>query len=420
MAWRHAWMVGSALAATVLVPATAMAERVVFLNTEPLMVNNMNGQDPTLDSYNTTGFTPGPISGWPGLTEQQQTQLLYHLKEASVPFDIIWTFERPVMGSYDMIVMGTDEDNAILFPGLGCSAAIGLADCGDANAENISFLFYGCMSAGDQMDMHRVAFRIFSALGFGWGLENLTGTGQIMAGYTATGLEVGDVCTDISGMELCPGEHVGCPAGQQNSTADLLQRLGARIDDGPPFVTITAPEDDMVVNPDIQVTAAVGDLFGGLTVELEVVEAMQSLVDQTPPYSWSLTGIPQGTWTLRVNAIDADDNMVSEEISVCVDLPACGEEPGEDSTGTAGGESTGSGDEFTTDVFEPDTSTTSGSSSGGIPQPDPTTGAPVNPTSFGGDTPDTGCQCRADARGDGGPAGLLGLLLLLGVFTRRE
>ena len=62
---------------------------------------------------------------WEGLTDDQRTELLYWLKEGSLPFDVTYTFERPVMGTYDMVVMGTDTDADALFPGLGCSPAIG-------------------------------------------------------------------------------------------------------------------------------------------------------------------------------------------------------------------------------------------------------------------------------------------------------
>ena len=65
MAWRHAGTIGAALLGTLLTTGTARAERVVFINTEPLMVDNSNGHDPTLDSYGTMGFMPGPITGWP-------------------------------------------------------------------------------------------------------------------------------------------------------------------------------------------------------------------------------------------------------------------------------------------------------------------------------------------------------------------
>jgi hypothetical protein len=416
-------MLGSAALGALLVPASAAAERTVFVNLDPVMVVNTAGQDPTQNSYSTMGFTPGLASGWPALTEGQRTELLYLLKEASVPFDIVYTFERPAAGSYDMVVLGTAADNAAMFPALGCSPAIGLADCSDGNLENISFLFWGCMNVADQADMHRVAFNLFAATGFGWGLENLTGTGQIMAGYSATSLEFGDTCTNISGASICAGGHVGCAANQQNSTADLLARIGARVDDGPPTVTILSPEDGTVVAPDIEVTAAVGDLFGGLVVQLDIVEAGVSQIDERPPYRWNLAGVPQGNWTLQITATDADLNVVSQQVSVCVDLPACGEEPA-DSTG-ADGTSTGAddtgGDEFSTEVFDPSTSASASASTSTGEEPEPvTSGAPLEPTSFGGDTPDTGCQCRARAQGSEGSGAASILLLLLGALPRRR
>ncbi|MCH9687563.1 MAG: hypothetical protein K0V04_39380 [Deltaproteobacteria bacterium] len=403
---------------TWLVPGLAAAERVVFINTEPVVLNNAGGQDPTQDSYNTTGFVPGPASGWPGLTEAQQVQLLYWLKEASVPFDIVYTFQRPANGTYDMVVLGSAADNAALFPDLGCSAAIGIADCEDANDENISFLFWGCMNANDQADMHRVAFNIFAGLGFGWGLENLSVTGQIMGNYTVNALEFGNSCANIDGTQLC-ATHPGCADGSMNSTADLTQRIGLRVDDGPPVVSITAPEDNTVVSPDVMVEANVGDLFGGLEVVLEVVEVGQSLQDNQPPYGWSLTGIPQGTWTLRVTATDADMNSVSEEVTICVDLPECGAPPASDSSGggdssTGGLDTSGGGDSTTGEILI---------TTGDVDPPAPppmTTGAPSAPTTFGTDTPETGCQCRANGSGAPGPGMTLLSLLLLGAFIRRE
>jgi hypothetical protein len=408
-------MIGSVVAGVLCVPGSAAAERVVFINLDPVMLVNTGGQDPTMNSYNTMGFMPGPASGWAALTEDQRTELLYWLKEASVPFNIIYTFERPVTGTYDMVATGTAADNAALFPGLGCSAAIGLADCSDTNGENVSFFFWGCLDAADQTDMNRVAFNMFAALGFGWGLENLTGTGQIMASYSPTGLEFGDTCTTISGTSLCAGGHVGCPANQQNSTADLLSRLGARVDDGPPTVTILAPADGEAFDAGavVNVDAAVGDLFGGLAVTLEIVEAGQTQVDEQPPYHWTLGGIPQGMWTLRVSATDADASLVSQQVTVCVDLPECmGSLDGTGTGGTAGADTT-AGDDFSTEVFDPSTSTTSTSGSSSGDEPDPvTSGAPPQITSFGGDTPDTGCQCRADGAADrGGLVSMLGLLL---------
>jgi hypothetical protein len=425
MAWRRAAGLGSVIAGTLLVPDSAAAERVVFVNLDPVVLVNSAGQDPTMNSYNTTGFMPGPASGWPALTDDQRTELLYWLKEASYPFDIVYTFERPASGTYDMLVTGTAADSEALFPSFDCATSIGLADCSDTNGENVSFFFWGCTDAADQSDMHRMAFTMFASLGFGWGLENLSGTGQIMASYSPTSLEFGNVCTNISGAATCPGEHVGCPANQQNSTADLLARIGARVDDGPPTVTILEPADGagFEAGAVVDVDAAVGDLFGGLTVELEIVEVGQTQLDEQPPYHWTLAGIPQGNWTLRVNATDADGNLVSQEVSVCVDLPECGGASGSSGSGDSSGgvDDTTGGDEFTTEVFEPGTSTGGLGSSTGTDEPEPvTSGAPPQVTSFGGDGAETGCQCRARARGGDGLLSVLGLLVLLGALTRRE
>jgi MYXO-CTERM domain-containing protein len=276
------------------------------------------------------------------------------------------------------------------------------------------------MPAGDQADMHKVAFRIYSALGFGWGLENLGVSGQIMGGYSGVALHFGNSCQPISGTQNCIGAHVGCPDGQQNSTADLLARIGPRVDDGPPFVTITEPMPLQIVPSDFSVGASVGDLYGGLSVELELVEAGQIVPDDFPPYGWNLNGVPDGTWTLRVTATDADANVVSSEVVVCIGTDECDGAPGGTGTtggSTSGGDTTGDvGDGTTTVVFE-----TSGPSDPDPPPPDATTGPPPpDPTSFGMQDAETGCQCRADAGTPTSPAAWLWALFALGLARRRR
>jgi MYXO-CTERM domain-containing protein len=380
-----------------VIPGVAKAERVVYLNADPTAIVNTAGQDPTQNSYDTTGFTPGTISGWPGLTEAQRTELEFILKEATVPFDIVFTWERPAVGPYDMIVMGTAADRAALFPTSACSGAIGLADCGDTNDDNISFLFYGCMPAAQQTDMSRVAFTLLTGAGFGWGLENLDTVGQIGGSYTANGVHFGNACVAASSA-LCT-DHIGCPAGQQNSTADLNARIGPRVDDGPPTVTITSPTTMSDVEGSFEVTADVTDMFGGLTVTLDILEAAQELTDPEPPYEWNLSGVPAGVWTLQVMAVDADGNESSQQVTVCVDVTDCGGAgPGDTgSTGsddTAGaGEST-TGEDFATSGLVDFTTSGSSEDDGATGGPiDPT--VPANPTGFGGEGAETGCGCRA-------------------------
>ncbi len=406
---------GVAFTVVLLAPATVRAERIVYVNLDQTALTNANGQDPTTNSFTSNGFTPGTISGW-DLDEAQRAELMFWFREATVPFDIVFVDERPAVGTYDMLVFGDEVDNMELFADLGCSASIGLSDCDDTNLQNISFMFYGCISAAQQMDMKRVAFYGLTGLGFGWGLENLDASGQIMGSYTLSGLEFGDECTPIDGASTCA--HVGCAMGTQNSSDDLDNRLGGRVDDGPPVVTITSPMDQMVVPTDITVDATVEDTFGGISVQLEIVEVGQSLADDMPPYSWDLEGVPDGTWTLRVTATDADANMTTQEVVICVGVDECGqavEESGSSGPVVDGSSSGTPSDDDGEDTGTAETDTGVGESSG-----DGETGADdgaVDPTNtpvtatFGGDSAEAGCGCTS-ASPRGGALALLSLVLV--------
>ncbi|MBC8073739.1 MAG: Ig-like domain-containing protein [Deltaproteobacteria bacterium] len=397
------------LAGVAALPGVARAERTIFVNLGAQAINDAGGNDPAMNSFSTGNFNGGTTDGWGALTEAQRAELLFWLKEGTVPFDIHFTFERPAAGTYDMIAFGSAADAAELFADIGCPPAVGLSDCEDADAEDISFMFWGCMPAAQQDDMQRIAFNALTGAGFGWGLENLTSSGQIMGSYTLGGVEFGEECTPIDGTPACM--HGGCTAGLQSSATDVEARFGARVDDGPPVVTITAPADLSVTGTDVSVTADVTDEFGGLAVELEVVEAMgQSLADDLPPYEWNLQNVPEGMWTLRLTATDADLNVVTQEIVVCVggeDCPLAG-------TGSSsGGASSSDGGEQTSstggDSSSDDAGTTTGTEGGGSIPPPMTTTALTG--GFGDDGAATGCGCTSDRPHRSGWA-LLGLGLL--------
>lgn len=403
---RRAATAAVVLAASFAAADTAEARRVVYLNAEPTALVDTNGQDPTTNSYATGGFTPGMISGWPALTDQEKALLTFYMKEATAPFDIVFTWDRPAAGSYDMLVMGTATDAETLFEGLGCSGAVGLRDCEDAQDENISFLFHGCLPEEQQADLRRVAFTSLTGLGFGWGLENLAVSGQIMGSFNANALEFGNECSAISGTGQCFHEG-GCPTGQQNSTADLVTYIGARVDDGPPLVEITSPAHMDVVSSEFAVEADVEDLFGGLEVTLEIVEADQMLSDLEPPYRWNLSAVPEGAWTLRVHVVDADGNEESDEVVVCVGTGDCdpGQSSGDDQSGTDG--ETGDGDGTGSGASDGETS----GGGGGIDPTLPSSGS-------GGASPaGSACHCRSDDPSGGAEAALA--LAVLALLRRR-
>jgi MYXO-CTERM domain-containing protein len=404
---RLAAVVTTMLAGMAVLPGDARAERTIFVNLNPQAINDAGGNDPAMNSFSTGNFNGGTIDGWVALTEPQRAELLFWLKEGTVPFDIHFTFDRPAAGTYDMIAFGSEADAAELFTDIDCPPAVGLSDCEDADAEDISFMFWGCMPAAQQDDMQRIAFNALTGAGFGWGLENVSSSGQIMGSYTLGGVEFAEECSPINGTPACM--HGACLEGLQSSATDVEARFGARVDDGPPVVVITSPADLSVTGSDISVTADVTDEYGGLAVELEVVEAMgESLADDLPPYGWNLQNVPDGMWTLRLTATDADLNVVVQEVVVCVggdDCPIAG-------TGTTSESSSGGGDQTSStggggsSSDDAGSSTSTGGGGGSIPPP-PTTTALTG--GFGDDAAAAGCGCASDR---GSAWSLLGLGLL--------
>ena len=261
-----------------------------------------------------TGYMDTDLDGWVGATPEQVEELLVLLKDASVDFDIVYTLERPASGEYDMIVFGTADDHMSAFGGT-CSTQVGLSDCGDANGVSIGFSFFGCLPVEDQLDPRRVAFHTLGALGYGWGLENISGTGQIMSGYSASGLKFGDACANLSGASTCA--HAGCAMGTQNSSADLVANIGARVDDGAPVLTVLEPAAGADVTEPFDVVVEIDDAFGGVTAQLELVGVdVPRVVDDAWPYRWNGLSVGAGPITLRITAIDVNGNQTSTDVPI--------------------------------------------------------------------------------------------------------
>ncbi|MFO7562174.1 MAG: hypothetical protein R6X02_05995 [Enhygromyxa sp.] len=380
------------LAPFALAPASADASRVVYVNTDPVTIS-AGANDPSADQISVNGFMDTDMDGWAGATPEQREQLLALLKDTSVDFDIIFTLERPAEGPYDMVVFGSADDHQSAFGGT-CSTQVGISDCGDAGGVSIAFSFWGCLGDEDQLDPHRVAFHTLGALGYGWGLENIAGTGQVMSGYTSSALKWGTACANLSGAGNCT--HVECGADQQNSSADLLAALGARVDDGPPILTVLEPQPGAEINGPFDVVVDIDDAFGGLSAQLELVGAgVDPVVDDTWPYRWNGLQLGDGPVTLRITATDADGNEVSTDVPICIG-GGC-PEPG-DGDGDGDGDSGGDGD---------GDAEAGGTEGGGDP-------------GVGGDRGSSGGGCAAVRPQEPGGAGALLMLGLLGLLGRRR
>ena len=370
-------------ALTLLFATDANASRVVYVNTEAVTVTAGMTNDPTMDTVNVNGFTTTDFDGWVGATDEQKATLLAMMKDTSVAFDIVYTLERPAMGPYDMVVLGSAEDHMSSFGGA-CSTQTGLQDCGDTNGASLAFAYPGCLDMDDQLSPERVAFHTLGALGYGWGLENVAGNGQIMSSWTNTALKWGDACANLSAPPgMCM--HAGCAMGEQNSSADLMANIGARVDDGPPEIVVIEPLPDSDVTAPFNVVVDVLDDFGGISAVIEIVDSGQAGVPDAGgyPYRWDGLALGDGPVVLRVTATDADGGTASVDIPVCVGggCPDTGDGDG-DGDGDSG--ETGDGDSGET---------------GGVT----TTGGATDGADKGG--------CAVDSR-----AGSLGALLLLGLL----
>ncbi len=390
----------TALAALVALAPEAQASRLVYVNTDPITVQAGMTNDPTMDSVSVNGYTMTEFDGWTGASEEQRRELLALLKDTSVAFDIEFVLDRPAAGPYDMVVFGSADDHTSSFGGT-CSAQVGLSDCGDASGAAIAFTYWGCLDMDEQLDPKRVAFHTLGALGYGWGLENIAGNGQIMSGWSASALEFGTACANINGPSGCA--HAGCDAGKQDSSADLTATLGARVDDGPAEITVLEPQPNADVTAPFDVVVDIHDAFGGVTAQLEIVGFdVPPVVDDTFPYRWNDLALGDGPLTLKITAIDADGNESSTEISVCVG----GDCPDPDPTGDTGED----GDSGEEDVGED-----AGEDGVGA------TGDDGQPADEGGES--SGCAVVAapeDRPFKAGGIGALAALALFGIGRRRR
>lgn len=392
-----------------LVPSRAEAKRVVYINTDPVVVIAGAVNDPATNTISVNGYTQTNFVGWNGATEEQRQELLYLLKETTVYWDVVFTLERPAVGPYDMIVFGDTLNQASAFGG-SCSPQVGIADCNDQNGVSIGFLFWGCLDASKWFDPHRVAFSVLGALGYSWGMDNVGVSGQVMGSYSAFGLKYGESCVNVSGSQNCV--HQLCGVGQQNGTAEMVSRHGARMDDGPPQLVVLEPAVDAILPGPFDVVIEVIDDFGGLSAELEVLGlGAPPVPDDQWPFRWDNLQLPAGSHVLQITATDFDGGKATTQVPICVD--AC-DEPG-DGDGEPGGDGDGDGEPGDGDGEPGDGDGEPGTDDGD----EPTTAGGGGYVPIGGEEATDGCGCTTGPTGpDGSMLGGLGLLMLLGLRRR--
>lgn len=293
---------------------------------------------------------------------------------------------------YSMVMMGGSPQDIGLGAGiLGVSCS---TDCGDVWWRDTTFAF--TEQSNSSLTLGNTALQ---EAAHAFGLDHIAGNGHIMYPFASSGEKTwAGECTpydDATGSISCTYVHdvfCGEDAGMQNDHAELLAYFGPNEPDiSPPTVTITEPADGTEYPEPLVVTVAadVADDHEGFGWRLVVDPECGPAVTQDAIESetaWNLD-LPEGVYTIRVEAIDHDRNTGEDEVTIRVGEPMMAD-TGCDETSTGAAE----------------TSTGDGGSSG-------SEGPPMEDVD-----PKPGCGCVTAPRS--AHAGWFGLLLALGARRR--
>ncbi len=324
--------------------------------------------------YDYPGFAGGTTKAM-AIIQVFQTKL--------APYGVRVAYEEapPPELPYSMVMMGGAPEDVGMDPGtLGVSCS---SDCGDLWWRDTTLAF-----TENVYSANTIAYTALQEAAHAFGLDHIAGTSHIMYPYDTGGGDKiwADGCTnydDATGPIGCTYVHeVFCPEGQQDDVAELLAFFGPDSPDSvAPSVEIVAPVDGLetAAPGTFTVEATVDDDYEGFGWKL-VIEKDGEVLQEIPAFksetSWKLQGLPAGAYAIRVEAVDHDRNVGTDEVLVYVGVPSgSGTDGTGTDAGTGGSEGTGAG-----------TSGTSGTGASGDAA-----------TATGGEMGDDGCSCDAAA-----------------------
>lgn len=241
------------------------------------------------------------------------------------PLELPFTHVR-IGGSPD--VFEVDEG----LNGLSCRGV----DCGDASESDTVFVFsdkYTVSAAAFDPDHERASGIAIGRIAaheaaHAWGLEHAGVGDSIMAKFPSAALDQrfvqGCEPLDLVTDSVCPQERQRhCPEGEQDAHAELIARFGpGGSDEVPPRLQIVSPADGEEVLPGtiISVEVEIDDDLGSVGWSLQVPE-LQFTWPAPPGERMRDLALPEGTFTLQVQAIDADGNVAARTVVVHAIVP---------------------------------------------------------------------------------------------------
>jgi len=330
-------------------------------------------------------------------------------------YNVTLVTSRPASGNYTMNMIGAASCGPL-------NSGVAPVDCNNENPNDIVFTFANSSGVGAD----GVATINSQEIAHSFGLMHVNQPADIM-NPSGNGSPVSflDECFDVVGSANCGEQHAAeCGSQvQQNSHQELLTMFGPSMPDtNAPTVSITSPMDgqEFAAPATFDVLAEAADDQLVAEVRIFIDGESQNTPDTEAPFSWPVGGVPEGTYTFEVVAVDGVGNETTSA-PVTIEVLPEGEIPsgddggddGDDDDGGDGGEDGGEGGEGGEGGGEGG----EGGSDGWEPEFDD---AGALPPGFGADGDDAnGCACRHQD-GPTGPMAGLGMLVLLGLVRRRQ
>lgn len=200
-----------------------------------------NGVSWTLSWFGVDEVTMPALETVPGQDRDQLIAAIVQTVEGQWEgVDVEFVTERPASGDFIMVTMGGSGD----LINLGYAGGWGIVDCYDENKTPVAFVFSERLANDEGLhDVNKLAMVVSQEAAHTVGLEHLGGDESfIMYPSSSGGIEhhFSTQCEDITNPiedpdhpEYCL-DHPGCPMGEQNDIAHLVEYIGPAVPDGDP------------------------------------------------------------------------------------------------------------------------------------------------------------------------------------------
>ncbi len=364
-----------------------LGAKVLFVNFDGGNLNACGNNSPI---NNCTTIFPGTVLPYSG-DQANRAAIIQVVRKRVEEFGMTITDERPGQGDYDMEMVGNWQGSNPDFAGIAPAG-----DCWDNYGGETSFTLEGSTSADAMAEV------MLQELAHTWGLDHVDEQQDLLFPTTqGTNKTFRDECYQIvDDVELtptsgfCNHHQQACGTNsRQNSHDEMMLIFGPSVPDtAVPTAVILAPQNDATIDggafdleiglADDQRPAVINTTITidgpGLSEPIESDGAFASPAELKFP----IMGLPDGEYTIRVDAFDESDNPAGDEITIRI--IGSNVEPPDSGDADSGGADSGGTDA---------TDATDATSNDG--EDDGTGVGTGDPGAVDGDSADEGCQCSA-------------------------